>query len=296
MRILLVSLLLLQSVCSLLAAPLPLTAKEVGLLLRSGYSSDSVIRELSSRYFAGAIDASTEKILVEAGASAVLLEGLKSGTFAVPPDVAAAAEQRLADNAKRRARQMEESRKLNTLYQSQVAKARAATPQAEVPAPSAVARLLKGDLVQLKDGSISRYNDDALESKKWIALYFSASWCGPCRKFTPQLVEYYNRVAPQHPELELILVSSDRSAFNMESFMRNMQIPWPAIDFPKLQGKDGIMQFAGKGIPCLVIVNAKGDVIANSYVDGKYVGPAKVLEQLDALLTGAPGGPVAQAK
>ena len=34
---------------------LPLSAKEVGLMLRSGYSSEAVQEELSARHFAGAV-------------------------------------------------------------------------------------------------------------------------------------------------------------------------------------------------------------------------------------------------
>ena len=92
---------------------------------------------------------------------------------------------------------------------------------------------MKGDLVLWKNGSLARFRDDeTLEKKKLFALYFSAHWCAPCRKFTPQLVEFYNRVAPQHPEFELVFVSDDRSPFGMETYMRDM--PWLAIDFSKL--------------------------------------------------------------
>ena len=58
-------------------------------------------------------------------------------------------------------------------------------------------------------GTISRADGTELENKKLIAFYYSAHWCAPCRKFTPELVDYYNRVAPQHPEFEIIFISAD---------------------------------------------------------------------------------------
>ena len=46
-------------------------------------------------------------------------------------------------------------------------------------------RGLRDKLIVCRDGTISRADDAGLENKKLIALYFSAHWCAPCRKFTP---------------------------------------------------------------------------------------------------------------
>jgi len=62
----------------------PMSLKEVSLMLRSGYSSDAVEREVATRHFIGTLDANGEKNLVQAGASPALVSGLKSGAFAIP--------------------------------------------------------------------------------------------------------------------------------------------------------------------------------------------------------------------
>ena len=262
-------------------------------MLRSGYSSNAVLQELSIRYFAEKLDVEKEKTLLHAGASAELIAALKSGTYSLSPEQMTIAQRQIADQTKRRAAEAERSQQFDRLYQSQMARERAAArPQA--PNANAIRELVKGDLVSLHNGALGHFDDEALEKKKLIALYFSAHWCAPCRKFTPELVEYYNRVATQHPEFEIVFVSFDKSQFAMETYMREANMPWPAIDFPKLQGKDAIRKYAGNGIPCLVLVDATGKVISSTFAGAQYLGPAKVLGDLDAIFAGKVLDKVAQ--
>jgi nucleoredoxin len=275
------------------ATPLPLTIKEISLMLRSGYSSNALMQELSTRHFAEKLDVEKEKTLIQVGASAELIAALKSGTYSLSPEQMTLAQRQIADQTKRRAAEAERSRQFDSLYQSQIARERAAArPQA--PNANAIRELVKGDLVSLRNGALGHFDDEVLEKKKLIALYFSAHWCAPCRKFTPELVDYYNRVATQHPEFEIVFVSFDKSQFAMETYMREANMPWPAIDFPKLGGKEAIRKYAGKGIPCLVLVDATGKVISSTYAGAQYFGPAKVLGDLDAIFAGKVLDKVAQ--
>lgn len=272
-----------------LGRSLPLTLKDVTLMLRAGCSSETVQRELSLRRFAGPCDAAAEKALKDVGAAPALIDALKSGSYTVSPGEAQAADDELTAQAARRAQEAEQSRKLNTLYQDQLARARAAAPPRS-ETTNVLAAQLKGDLVYWKNGSLARFDDEPLAKKKLIALYFSAHWCAPCRKFTPQLVEFYNRVAPQHPEFEIVFVSNDRTPFGMETYMRDTQMPWPAIDFAKLPGKAALQKYAGDGIPCLVLLDASGKVISHTYAGGKNLGPEKVLADLNAIFAKGPAG------
>ena len=283
--------------CSSLAAkPAPLSVKDVSLMLRSGYSVAAVENELRRRHFIESVDATSEKALLLAGATPVLIAGLRSGTYAVPPEQIAAAQAELDAQAKRKALQAEEARRLNTLYQDKLAQERAvAASTAPVGTGNKIAELVKGDLVASRNGVLNVVNDEAFEKKKLIGLYFSGRWCGPCRKFTPQLVDHYNRVAAAHPEFEIVFVSSDRSAAAMEKYMSETNMPWPAVKFEKVAEKTELNKYAGSGIPCLVLVDANGRVISDSYAGKTYLGPSKVLRDLDRLFAGgrAPA-PVAQ--
>jgi nucleoredoxin len=288
MRQLLLTLLLAGTTASaVFGRSLPLTMKEVSLMLRSGYSSEAVRKEISVRHFADTCDAAAEKTLREAGAAPALIDAIKSGSYTISPAEAHLAQDELAAQAAKRARDTEQFRKLDTLYQDQLRRARAAAP-AKSGTAGALADHLKGDLVFLKNGNLARFDDDMLPKKKLIALYFSAQWCPPCRKFTPQLIEFYNRIAREHVEFEIVFVSFDRSPSGMETHMRDAQMPWPAIDFAKLPGKAALKKYAGGSIPCLVLLDDSGKVISDTYAGQKYVGPEKVLTDLNAILTKTP--------
>jgi len=289
-------LLVLQTACAFAGKLPPLTAKEIGLMLRSGYSSDAVQREVAVRHFVEAIDPVQEKTLLQAGATPAFISSLRAGEYAVPADEIAAVQKDLALREQRRLEQAEEARKRNTLYQSQLAQTAAAAAKT-LPGGSSsdeFARSIRGKLVTSKNGILHTFNNQALEKKKLIGLYFAGKWCPSCRKFTPQLVEFYNRIAASHPELEIIFVSSDRSPAAMEAYMNDSQMPWPAVAFDNTADNEALRRYAGNGIPCLVLVGADGKVISDSY-DGKtYLGPSKVLADLERILGGPAANKVAQ--
>jgi len=280
------------------AGQLPLTVNEIGLMLRSGYSSNSLMQELSTRHFADTVDEAKEKTLVKAGASAELIAALKSGIYSLSPEKAAAVQEQIAVAEQRRVEQAEATRKSDAQYQARVARERTSkSGKPDIGAGSdAISEFLKGDLVQWHNGSVVHADDTALANKKLIAFYFSAHWCAPCRKFTPQLVDYYNRVAAQHPEFEIVFYSFDKSPFAFETYIREANMPWPAIDYAKLKGKEAIAKNAGDGIPSLVLVDSAGNVISSSHSGSQNFGPQKVLADLDAIFAGKAPARVASAQ
>jgi thiol-disulfide isomerase/thioredoxin len=197
--------------------------------------------------------------------------------------------------AKRKAAATENARQFNTLYQAKLAQDRAAEALRQKVDQHVIYELVKGDLVKWGNGAVTPFDDGTLANKKLFLIYFSAHWCNPCRLFTPGLVNYYNEMAAKHPEFDLIFVSRDKSPFGMETYMRETNMPWPAIDFQKVATKAGILKYEGEGIPDLVLVDASGKVLADSFQGKQYVGPAKVLQALDAILSKGPTE-VAQAR
>ena len=271
---------------------MPLTVKDVSLMLRSGFSTESILQDLKRRHFADNLDNTAEMALLKAGAPPALMFALKSGNYSLSPEDAAKAKKDLEAEAKRHAAFAEESRRLNTFYQDKVAQDRAAE-MLKSRGANITYDYLKGSLVRLSDNGFVSADDDAIGKKKLIAYYFSAHWCAPCRKFTPKLVEYYNRVAPDHPEFEVVFYSFDKSATEMQQYMRETNMPWPAIDYDKLKEKGELRTAAGNGIPSLVLVDATGKLVSRSFDGEKYLGGQKVLDDLDAIFAGKPTNSIA---
>jgi nucleoredoxin len=167
---------------------------------------------------------------------------------------------------------------------------------ANAVAAAPLAETLKGDLVSLSGKRTHRFDDATLANTKYFAVYYSASWCGPCRAFTPKLVEWYNKNKPAHADFELIFVSSDQGEAEMDEYMATDKMPWPALKFTKKAANKSVTKYAGPGIPCLVFLDAEGKVLSDSYVRGSYVGPQKVLADIEKTLgAGAASAPAATA-
>lgn len=144
---------------------------------------------------------------------------------------------------------------------------------------STVFQTIKSDLV---DSAGRPASSDKLGRSKYALLYFSAHWCPPCRKFTPELVDFYNQNASK--DFDLVFVSSDESEKDMRTYMTETKMPWPGARFQSFSHKYLHDTFSGPGIPCLVLLDSSGKVLSHSYVNGEYVGPHKVLNDLKAKL------------
>ena len=272
-----------------MAATLPLTTSDISLMLRSGYSVPTIEAELATRHFADQLDEGKRNQLIKAGATTELLDAIESGNFSVPKDELEKSRRKMDEQAAERALMAERAKRNDTLYQNQLLRQRA-----RVVAPGStdgIAGAAKGNLVRLQNGNLVSCYDEELAPKQIYGLYFSAHWCPPCRKFTPQLVAYYNQIAHDHPEFEIIFVSADKSAEDMATYMRESGMPWLAIEYGKLANVPALQKYAGRGIPDLVIVDASGKVLADSFVGGKYVGPGRVLDDLSAIFARGGGSP-----
>jgi nucleoredoxin len=123
----------------------------------------------------------------------------------------------------------------------------------------------------------------------YYLVYFGAHWCPSCKKFTPKLTEFYREQRAEHRNFEVIFVSADKDEGAMLQFMNGYKMPWPAVKFGEHKNIESIKALAGRGYPCVALVDAKGEIVAHSYGEdckGDYVGPLKPVEMLKEILEG----------
>lgn len=63
-----------------------------------------------------------------------------------------------------------------------------------------------------------KHTKTLLKDADVVALYFSASWCPPCKTFSPLLREFYNAAAKDNG-LEIVYISSDKDLPSFEEYV-----------------------------------------------------------------------------
>lgn len=128
----------------------------------------------------------------------------------------------------------------------------------EKPIPPALEELFGKRLV---GEQVKRMSTGELTGKK-IGIYFTASWCPPCRAFTPQLVAAYNQLKADGKPFEVVLVTSDQNEAAMEKYMKDYEMPWGAVPFGDKRIDALKKKFQVSGIPKLVVIDDAGTVIS----------------------------------
>ncbi|KAH9598749.1 Thioredoxin-like fold [Trypanosoma melophagium] len=82
------------------------------------------------------------------------------------------------------------------------------------------------ELLRQDDSTVAATS--ALAGKKYLMLYLSASWCRPCRLFTPELAKFYESF---HETLnfEIVFVSQDRDSRSMLAYFFNPKYSRSAV-------------------------------------------------------------------
>jgi thiol-disulfide isomerase/thioredoxin len=102
---------------------------------------------------------------------------------------------------------------------------------------------------------------------KVVLIDFWATWCGPCRRVMPDLVETYKEYHGQG--FEIIGISLDKDRTQLEKYMQDMGITWQQY-YDGLGWNNKISKrFGVRGIPHIVLLDKNGAVHFNTDYDNK---------------------------
>lgn len=121
-------------------------------------------------------------------------------------------------------------------------------------------KALLGNLLRL-DGKRLKRCDDATRPEKYYVFYYTASWCGPCQRYTPQLVEWYKK--NKSDTFELVLISSDSSEDAMENYAASKGMPWPQLEMKETKAFKKSFNHGVRGIPSLIVCKLEGENLGN---------------------------------
>ncbi len=244
------------------AAANPMTIKELDLLVRMHTPENQIMDDISKRLLLAPLDDAGAKKLAEDGASPTFIEKIKNGNFVLAENEAA--KLKLEEESRREVEKAKLDREAarHAAYIASLPRAQAQSPDPRMPQTPAVnipttklAEALEGKLVHMDGGALRPISAGDLRDMKYFVLYFSAGWCAPCRHFSPQLVNFYNRSKGIRSNFEFIFVSADKSQVGMEQYMKDEGMTWPAVRF------DLGAAFAGYGIgtiPFVLVVDEFG--------------------------------------
>lgn len=156
----------------------------------------------------------------------------------------------------------------------------AAAPSSSVEG-SVFDKLLDRNLIELAGKSFKSVKE-LPKPEKYYLFYYSASWCGPCHRFTPALVEFYTK--NKDARFEVVLITYDSDEKSMEEYAKEFKMPWPQLKLSKVEKFKEQFKYPGGGIPNLVLTDLKGNLIKASYEGKNYLGPTVVMNHLATLL------------
>lgn len=139
---------------------------------------------------------------------------------------------------------------------------------------AAAAPAAPGFKVRLIDGKTSLDSRDLI-GKKILVLRFQASYCKPCAKESPALGRLFEKYKSR--DVEVLALHVQDTVADTRAFVRKYKVTYPVALDPKLTIGNS---FGFKGAPYTVVIDQKGDIVAQITGESAVSRLPKILDDL----------------
>ncbi|HJD76125.1 MAG TPA: AhpC/TSA family protein [Bacteroides reticulotermitis] len=101
---------------------------------------------------------------------------------------------------------------------------------------------------------------DYVGKGKIVLVDFWASWCGPCRREMPNLVDAYAKYKGKN--FEIVGVSLDQDGAAWKESIKTLGMTWPQMSDLKFWQSEGAQIYAVNSIPHTILIDGEGTIIA----------------------------------
>ena len=126
-----------------------------------------------------------------------------------------------------------------------------------------MAAKLLGPSLHVRGSSAPVPTASTLSAAPLLCVYVSASWCPPCKKFTPLLSAWY--AGGGSSKAAVVFASLDRDEDSFAAYFSKMA--WPTA-LPFGAGEEFAGRFSVAGIPALLVFTRCGELVTAKGVEG----------------------------
>ncbi|MDR2126843.1 MAG: TlpA family protein disulfide reductase [Prevotellaceae bacterium] len=93
---------------------------------------------------------------------------------------------------------------------------------------------------------------------KYVLIDFWGSWCGPCRKSSPMMVELYGHLQAQKANIEFIgIACNERNDAMWQKAIKDDKLAWTQVKIDQNVGA----KYKIAGVPTCILVSPEGKIL-----------------------------------